>query len=298
VVPAEALRRLVRRLRGSAGSAWEHGLGAIPHRARGVVVGTMLRALPRRARLSVAGRAAPALGPDAYLPILSGPLRGTKWMVHSSLHSCLAGDYEPEIQRVFERHVAPGSVVFDVGANVGFLSLLAARLAGPAGRVIAFEPAPAAVGYLRRHVALNRAHNIEIIAVAVADENGRARFSSAGPVEMGHLADDGQLEVETASLDTLVETGIIPPPDIVKIDVEGAELGVLRGAQAILRARRPVVVLSTHGLESHEASCSLLRSLGYAVTLLEHSLANTDFDFLGELVAEPTVSTAARVAHS
>jgi len=295
---AEAVKRLGRRVRRSVGTAFEHGLGLVPTRARGVVVGMILRAVSRRARISVAGRAAPVLEPDSYLPVVSGPLRGAKWIVHSSLHSCLVGDYEPGTQLVFQRYISPGSVVFDVGANVGFLSLLASRLAGPAGRVIAFEPAPVAVGYLRRHVALNRAHNIEIIAVAVADENGRARFSSAGPVEMGHLADDGQLEVETASLDTLVETGIIPPPDVVKIDVEGAELGVLRGAQAILRARRPVVVLSTHGLESHEASCSLLRSLGYAVTLLEHSLANTDFDFLGELVAEPTVSTAARVAHS
>ncbi|MBM2824187.1 MAG: Methyltransferase, FkbM family [Thermoleophilia bacterium] len=256
-------------LRGSLGTTFQHGLRRVPTRARGAVVRMILRAVPRGARSSVAGRAAPVLGPDAYLPVLTGALRG-----------------------------ANGSVVFDVGANAGFLSLLAARLVGPAGRVIAFEPSPAAVVYLRRHVALNRALNIEIIDVAVADENGRARFSSVGPLELGHLDAEGEVEVETASLDTLVEDRVIPPPDVVKIDVEGAELSVLRGARAIMQANRPVVVLSTHGFDSHEACCSLLRSLGYAVTLLEHSLATTEFDYLGELVAEPTASAAARLAHS
>ncbi len=99
-------------------------------------------------------------------------------------------------------------------------------------------------------------------------------------------------------LDTLVEGQVIPPPDVVKIDVEGAELSVLRGARAIMRANRPVVVLSTHGFDSHESCCSLLSSLGYAVTLLEHSLPTTGFDYLGELIAEPTDPTAVGVAHS
>ncbi len=273
------------RLRGTLGAAWERALGAIPKHARGAVVRLILRATPREARPSVAGRAAPVLDRDAYLPVLSGPLRGAKWIVHSSLHSCLAGDYEPETQRAFERHIAPGSVVFDVGANVGFLSLLAGRLVGQTGRVIAFEPAPVALAYLRRHVALNHATNVEVIAVAASDHNGRARFSSAGALEMGHLADEGDVDVETASLDTLVEAGIVPTPDVIKIDVEGAELAVLHGARTIMVASRPVLVLSTHGLGSHEASCSFLRSLGYTVTLLGHSLQNTEFNYLGELVA-------------
>lgn len=76
------------------------------------------------------------------VPILRGPLRGWKWVTGALRHSCWVGGYEPERQLEFARLVRRGDVVLDIGANVGFYTLLAARLAGPHGRVLAFEPLP------------------------------------------------------------------------------------------------------------------------------------------------------------
>jgi hypothetical protein len=74
---------------------------------------------------------------DVTVPILQGPLRGARWVVGSHTHGCWFGSYEADRQRAFVRLVRPGAVVYDLGANVGFYTLLAARLAGPAGRVLA-----------------------------------------------------------------------------------------------------------------------------------------------------------------
>src|SRR5256885_2015501 len=94
------------------------------------------------------------------VPILQGPLKGKKWIVGSQRHAFWVGSYEPHMQHLIAREVKPGQIFYDVGANVGFYTLLASVLVGP-GRVFAFEPLPANIGYLRQHLALNAAQNVE-----------------------------------------------------------------------------------------------------------------------------------------
>jgi FkbM family methyltransferase len=203
--------------------------------------------------------------PDMVLPILQGRLRGLKWIVGSGSHGCWLGSYEYHKRKAFEKRVAKGSVVFDIGANAGFYTLLASVLVGPQGKVYAFEPVPRILRYLKEHLRINGMKNVCVIEAAVADCVGVAHFDAGPNPCTGHLAADGCLKVRTVSLDEMVRRGELLPPDYMKIDVEGAEANVLLGAKSVLTALHPTIFLATHGKELHSTCCELLRSLGYSV---------------------------------
>jgi FkbM family methyltransferase len=263
--------------------AFDLGLRGTPPPMRGALVRLLLKAAPTSRELSLAGRAIPHLRSGDHLPVLDGPLRGARWLPEAGLHACVEGTYEPETQEALIDHVHTGDVVFDVGANAGYFTLLGSRLVGPAGRVVAFEPLPRALELLRRHVALNALENVQIVDAAVSDRDGEALFRDDS-FTMGRLTDDGDIRVRLVALDPLCAAGELPLPDVLKIDVEGAELDVLEGARGLLTERHPVLVLSTHGRASHEAACELLSSLGYRHELIDSGVAG-GFDYLGELLA-------------
>ena len=198
------------------------------------------------------------------LPIWGGALRGRWWLPESrgKVLRVLGGTYEPEQTRLFQEHVRPGDTVLDIGAHVGYYSLLSSVLAGESGAVWAFEPNPQNCSFLRRHVEINGCGNVRVTEAAVSDAAGRARFDFGRGSGTGHLAGDGAVEVETVRLDDFVRGRGISPT-AVKIDVEGAEVRVLDGARATIAEHRPVIFLSTHGAEVHRASMELLRELGY-----------------------------------
>jgi FkbM family methyltransferase len=206
-----------------------------------------------------------ALVPDELiLPILQGPLRGKRWISGSATHACWLGSYECEKQRAIAREVCPGSVFYDVGANVGFYSLLASLLVG-SGKVFAFEPAPRNLPYLRSHLELNQASNVEVFPVAIGDTVGEARFQIEPSGLMGHFAASGSALVSTATLDSLVEGGRIAPPHFIKMDIEGAELLALCGAARIFERYHPVLFLATHGSDVERECRVLLDSWGYKI---------------------------------
>lgn len=211
------------------------------------------------------------------VPILSGELRGARWITGASTHGCWLGTYERHTQRLFREHVRPGSVVYDVGANAGFFTLLASRLAGKDGRVVAFEPLPQNLEVLREHVRLNDAGNVAILPLAVAAHEGRARFHSRASPSMGSLAQDGELEVPAESLDRLVASGQLPPPDFIKMDIEGGEAGALAGARDVLQRSGLTLLMSTHGYVQHERCWSILRDAGLTLTLLKDGAADGDY---------------------
>lgn len=198
--------------------------------------------------------------------VLSGPLRGAKWIAGAATHGCWAGTYERDVQRLFGERIRPGSVVWDVGANAGFFTLLAAKLAGPSGSVYAFEPLPRNLDHLRRHLALNDVRNVHVVPLAVSDRAGTARFAIGESPAMGGLATHGDFEVQTTTLDEMSAT--IPAPAFIKMDIEGGEHAALRGAASLLRDAAPVILLSTHGYEQHELCTTLLRAAGYQLEML------------------------------
>lgn len=204
--------------------------------------------------------------PTAVLPVLQGPLRGARWIAGASNAGCWLGSYEAEVQRLLVSLVERGSVVYDLGANAGFFTLLAARLVGPAGRVYAFEPLPANLDILRRHLELNRCAHVTVVPAAVSDRDGRARFTGAGST--ARLDGDGAVEVATVRIDTLLARGEIAPAGLVKLDVEGAELAALRGMDGLLREARPRLLIEFHGrrmagVDVDSACRALLAERGY-----------------------------------
>jgi FkbM family methyltransferase len=214
---------------------------------------------------------------NAVVRILSGELRGWRWIVGSSTNGCWLGTYERPVQRLFRDQLKPGAVAFDVGANAGFFTLLASKLTGAGGRVYAFEPLPRNLDYLERHVRLNGAANVTIEPLAIAAASGEAHFRTGVHASMGGLRDDGDLRVVTASLDDLIASGRVPRPDFIKMDIEGAEGEALRGAAGLLAGGPLTIVLSTHGWQQHEICWSILKSAGFDLELLRDGTADGDY---------------------
>jgi FkbM family methyltransferase len=178
---------------------------------------------------------------------------------------------------IFEMNVQPNDIVFDVGANVGYYTLLSAVLIGNRGHVFAFEPFPRNLDYLRRHMLMNQITNVTILDCAVTDASGEIGFVPGPNASMGHVAATGSLSARAFSLDDLFVDHVIPMPNVIKIDVEGAELAVLRGAAGLLAEGRPTIFLSTHGEALHEESCDQLRRIGYCLSPLNaDSLVGAD----------------------
>lgn len=217
---------------------------------------------------------------ESQLPILQGKLRGKRWIVGSSTHGCWLGSYEYEKQRLFEQLVVPGSIVFDVGAHVGFYTLLAATLVGPTGHVWAFEPVPRNLLYLKEHLRLNHITNATVVATAIADYCGVSYFDERSGSSTGHLAPQGRLRVPIATLDHLLTEGQMSMPTYIKIDVEGSELLVLTGAKTILATAHPTLFLATHGQTVHQQCCNLLSTLGYQLTALDSERVETASEIL------------------
>jgi FkbM family methyltransferase len=208
--------------------------------------------------------------PKTVLPILRGKMHGMKWVKGAGAHGYWLGSYEHEKRLAVEKGIKRGDVFYDIGANVGYFSLLAAKLSAPDGRVVAFEPLPRNIAFIQRHITLNNLEErIKVIEAAVSDHSGSAWFDPDISTSKGHIADQGQLEVKLVCLDELVRTGEIPLPDVMKIDVEGAEAEVLRGAMHTLHACHPLLYLDTHQREAHEQTVAILTSLGYTITCLD-----------------------------
>jgi FkbM family methyltransferase len=207
------------------------------------------------------------------LPVLQGPLRGKRWIVDAASHACWFGSYELQESELLSRGIQAGQTVFDLGAQAGYHTLHAATLVGPHGRVYAFEPNPLNVGYLRKHIALNRMSNIVVIEAAVADFDGLSSFDERHNCFSGRLSENGAISVRTICLDKEVREDRLAMPDYLKIDVEGAEVKVLQGAVEILRKRHPTLLVETHewipGFASAREECwCLLAGLGYELEWL------------------------------
>ncbi|HEX2166776.1 MAG TPA: FkbM family methyltransferase [Longimicrobiales bacterium] len=215
------------------------------------------------------------------LPIIAGPLRGRWWLPQSrgKILRILGGSYEPEQTQLFQQQIPAGATVFDVGAHVGYYTLLSAVLTGPRGRVFAFEPNPVNHTFLQRHVTLNRLANVTVENAAVSDRNGTAAFAFGTGSGTGRLDAGGKLEVRTLRLDDFCRAQDVRP-GFIKIDVEGAELHVLRGAAENIEAHHPVIFLSTHGPQVHSECLAWLRERNYAL----HPIAGADLQTASEVL--------------
>jgi FkbM family methyltransferase len=195
-----------------------------------------------------------------------GPLRGAPWVVGSSTHGCWVGCYEAANQAVCVRLVRREMTAQDLGAHVGFYTLLFSRLVGPGGVVHAFEPVPRNISYLKRHLRLNGAINVRVQELVVTRQTGTVAFDSSSGVSMGRVVTCTASEtsrVPAVSLDDFVYADRHESPDFIKMDVEGGEADVLAGMSRLLADRPPVLLVSVHGSNRWRECMVALASAGY-----------------------------------
>jgi FkbM family methyltransferase len=225
--------------------------------------------LPPLRRLSL--RLAPRLMAGEST-ISHGPARGLRIDPAGAHPGYALGTSEKPLQEALVEMLRPGDVFYDVGANVGFFTLLAARLVGPRGAVLAFEPDPRNAEVLRSNVALNGLANVEVFERAVAETTGRRRFAIVESTA-SHLADHGTDEkttvVDVVSLDDLDGASGPRPPTVIKLDIEGAEVDALHGAAHLIARHRPVIICEVHHTETEVRR--FLQAAGYRLRTLEES---------------------------
>lgn len=199
----------------------------------------------------------------------------------------MIGDrYEVATTRLFEQVVQPGQTVVDIGAHVGYYSLLAARRVGPQGRVYAFEPEPKNHVLLLKNIALNGYANIVPVPLAVSDRTGVSDlflggmdtgFHSLFELHLPHPSDPGKVAVNTTTLDAFFEARGWPSSvDVIKMDIEGAELHALEGMREFLSRMRQCAliiefcpwILQTLGV-APEAFLARLGELGFQLSVIE-----------------------------
>ena len=185
------------------------------------------------------------------------------------------GEHEPAVQNAILAVVRPGAVVYDIGAHLGTMALGAARLVGDSGRVVAFDGDPENIARLRDHTARNGlGDRLRVVHAAVwsrtaIDGIGFRRGATAK--SQGGVQADGKrpvlgsgevINVRAVTLDDIIGAGI-PPPQLVKIDVEGGEYEVLRGGQRLFAKQRPLVIVEVHHQQASEQITSWLSEYQY-----------------------------------
>jgi FkbM family methyltransferase len=192
--------------------------------------------------------------------------------------------FEPYTVAVLRAAVAPGDVVFDVGANIGYFATILSRWVGPTGRVLAFEPEARNLAMLRYNLVANHCENVVIHPCALADRPGRSTFSvdaSTGATgRLGEGATAGELAVGTGAVEHVeiaVDTidaltrreGVTP--NVIKMDIEGSEIDALVGASETLDAHRPIVIAELAGDRGAEV-LAFLADRSYRLWDLESGL--------------------------
>lgn len=196
--------------------------------------------------------------------------------------------YEAQYVEALRNIIKPGQTVFDIGANIGFYSVLFSEWVGPRGKVIAYEPDPDNHNLLLRNLELNNCQNVEVRPVALADRSGQSVFSVDHVTHMtGHLgagatygetifgkSKEDLIRVPTSTLDDEVRE--FGAPEIIKMDIEGGEYDALRGARSLLQTDRPIIVSEMNAWRARSAEADIARQT--ATLLLDHnySLRNLD----------------------
>jgi FkbM family methyltransferase len=255
-----------------------------------------------------------ALASDTLRPVLEPLLERHVWRVEQGqgaglkLHLPQNRDYvmgasELPVQRAIAGHLRPGGVFYDVGANVGFFSLLAARRVGATGRVCAFEPVPANAQSVRANAELNGLGNLRVFEVAAGRENKLADFLLTRWDGGGSLSEQAVMpahvmsrtQVRVAPLDALIEAEALPLPDFVKIDVEGTEMDVLAGMSGTIRRCMPILLYEVDdgdqtSFQRRWAELdAYVAGFGYVIQRLENSYANERWQ-VGHSLALPEAS--------
>ena len=191
------------------------------------------------------------------------------------------GMYEPDLQKAITDWVKVGQIVYDVGANIGYITLLIARAVGQEGHIFAFEALPANLERLRTNLALNGVNDrVTVVAAAVVDVSKEVRFLVGPSLGTGKVEGaagreaviySDSIRVEGIALDTFVFEDGNPAPDLIKMDIEGGEVLAILGMKKILQQAQPLMFLELHGPEAERVVWEELVSCGYRLCWMKPS---------------------------
>jgi FkbM family methyltransferase len=238
---------------------------------------------------------------------------GSRWVARNDAcgRMILRDRFETVESRFVEQFLKPGMVVLDIGAHHGYYTLLASHKVGPPGRVIAFEPSPRERQRLLLHLKMNDSANVRVEELALSETEGRAELyvvrgketgcNSLRPPNVQQATD--ATEVSVARLDDYVKQKDLARVDFIKMDVEGAELPVLKGAAEFLTRRpRPVIFCEVQDMRTRawgypaKEIVGFLRQRGFRWYFLDadgalQPLPNDQSEFDGNFVAVPEESS-------
>ena len=202
--------------------------------------------------------------PVVQVPTMAGKVN---WKIDElTTQRFLRGTYEQYMQDAFAKFIRPGDCVYDIGAHAGYHSLLCGLLVGSTGRAFAFEPHPLNCRSIQRQLELNPTLNVTLVQHALSDVCSRVHLDSRPGRSKAHISERGEFEVEAETIDHLVETGALPPPSLIKIDVEGHEAQVLRGGLKTIQTHKPIVLVDHNDDRTFQIVNELMTPLGYGVS--------------------------------
>jgi len=203
-------------------------------------------------------------------PQLSKVDAGTRVWTSSEWGALLARKYESEVARHLPLLIRRDAIVYDVGSNIGLYSIRFARMVGPQGHVYCIEANPLCNYFLGANMAENGLTNYTVLPVAASDHDGLIEFSiNYGNFAIGidkdspffRLKPGARISVPARRLDALIDRLNLRAPDVLKMDIEGAEASAIRGLRQTIAAHRPSLILELHG---RAAACETLRHLAPA----------------------------------
>jgi FkbM family methyltransferase len=219
---------------------------------------------------------------NMVIPILTGPLRGVKWIAGSHNKSVLLGTYEKNQTSIFVKKCLNKKVLWDLGAHVGYYTLLFKNI-NRDSMVYSLEPVERNSKYLKQHLKLNKIDTVIHLKKAVSDKEGILRFAEGNHVG-GKLSETGDMTVPVVKLSRLLIEKEIAFPDLIKMDIEGAEYKVLNDLKSCLASsdKKPIIFLSTHGKVVHDQCLNLMDSLGYGIIPLDAKNTQNTKEYLLE----------------
>ncbi len=211
--------------------------------------------------------------------VQKGILKGfrLKLNLQSESHYWL-GSYEDQLVQAIKDFCTPGMIVYDIGADIGCISLAFARKIGNQGKVFAFEPLPENAQRIEEHITINSLQSsIRLIPYAVSDNNGKEEFLVYQKHILGKLASSpfrnynyiDKIEVNCLSLDHFVYNEGNPSPDLIKIDIEGGGIKAIPGMSRLLFEVQPILFMELHGPEEQQIAWTFLEKNRYNVFKME-----------------------------
>ncbi len=233
--------------------------------------------------------------------IKHGVASGVKFNAGAYNPETALGTYEMPVQEVFSQYLKPGDIFYDIGANVGFFTIVAAKIVGSTGKVYAFEPEAVNAATVRRNAQINNYAHVTVVEKAVSRTTGVEKLwltENCGGhtlASVGTVSDaKNSITVDTVSIDDLIDKKLIEPPTFVKIDVEGAEIDVLNGMSQTIKEYQPMIIYEVDDrekeglLNKHKEIDNFLHSQGYEIKYLAESYPSNAWNVGHALAIPPT----------